>query len=81
MNRKIMIIGLALLTMGAVSCKKDYVCDCHIDYEGGHEEGHHSDEEIEINNASKSEAEEACEEQEGVFEMNSEVEHAHCELK
>ena len=81
MKKQVVIIGLALLTLGAVSCKKDYVCDCHIDYSGGHAAGDHGDFEYEYKGVKKSDAEESCKAQEELYEMNAEVDHAHCELK
>jgi hypothetical protein len=93
MKKKIMFVGLALLTLGAVSCKKDYVCDCHVDYaadhnhEGedhdhsGHESGNHADIEFEYSSVSKGDAEDMCAEQQSTFSADMEIEEVNCELK
>lgn len=78
MKKQFMIIGLALLTLGAVSCKKDYVCDCHIDYNDG---THHEDNEYPYENVSKDDAEEACDTQQGAYEAMPTVESVNCQLK
>jgi hypothetical protein len=81
MKKQIMILGLALLTLGVVSCKKDYVCDCHIDYQGGHEAGDHADIEFEYESVKKSDAEDMCDAQQALFNADPEVAKVNCELK
>lgn len=78
MKRKVLVLSLSLVAALAVSCKKDYVCDCHKDFNDGTP---HADVEIEFNNASKSDAEEGCEAQENVFRAMSNVEKVNCQLK
>lgn len=82
-----MFVGLALLTLGAVSCKKDYVCDCHVDYKAdqgeasGHESGDHKDIEFEYSKVSKSDAKEMCDAQQSTFIADMDIEEVDCELK
>lgn len=74
---KTLIVGLSLLTLGLTSCSKDFECHCHIDTV----DGQHIDDEREIKDSSKSDAETECGSIEttlGAVETNEEV---HCELK
>lgn len=78
MYKKIMLFGLAALTVGVMgSCKKDYVCDCHLD----DMDDNHTDEEVMIESAKKSEAEDACHDIEHEFEEMEMYKHADCQLK
>lgn len=78
MYKKIMLFGLAALTVGVMgSCKKDYVCDCHLD----DMDDNHTDEEVMIESAKKSEAEDACNDIEHEFEKMEMYKHADCQLK
>ena len=77
MKKNILILGLAVLTLGAfVSCDKDYVCDCHShDHDSGME-----DREYEFT-GSKSDAEEYCEGRESHLEDDHGYNDVHCQLK
>lgn len=78
MYKKMMLFGLAALTVGIMgSCKKDYVCDCHLD----DMDDNHSDEEVVIESAKKGEAEEDCIDIENNFEAMEMYKHADCQLK
>lgn len=77
MYKKIMLFGLAALTVGVMgSCKKDYVCDCHLD----DVDDNHTDEEVMIENASKGDAEEECNDIEHDFEEMELYVEADCSL-
>jgi hypothetical protein len=78
MNKKIMIVAALFLALGTVSCKKDYVCDCHVDYNDGTE---HGDIETEIKDTRKKDAEEKCEDIEHDLEKLPTIEKVECELK
>lgn len=78
MYKSVLLIGLAALTMGVmVSCKKDYVCDCHLDDANGN----HSDEEMMIEKAKESDAEEACKNFEVELEDSNMYSEVDCSLK
>lgn len=78
MYKKIMLFGLAILTVGVMgSCKKDYVCDCHLD----DMDDKHSDEEVVIESSKKGDAEDACSEIQGNFEAMETYKNADCQLK
>ena len=81
MKKRVFVLSLGVIAALAVSCKKDYVCDCHIDYEGGHQAGNHADVEFEYESVSKSDAEEMCDAQQATFNLDPEVEKVNCQLK
>jgi hypothetical protein len=78
MSKKIMIVAVLFLALGTVSCKKDYVCDCHIDYNDGTP---HGDMEYDIKDSKKKDADEACHDKEHDLEKLPNVEKVECELK
>lgn len=78
MNKRVLLVGLVVLTMGVMgSCKKDYVCDCHLD----DPDGNHSDEEMMIEKAKESDAEEACKNFEYELENSGMYSEVDCSLK
>lgn len=80
MKKITLILGLAVLTLGAVACKKDYSCDCT--YKEYHD-GHYHDEmtSTSIKDAKKDEAEASCEAQETSLKANPEHSEVSCKLK
>ena len=77
MNKKFIIVALAVVTFGAVGCRKDYECDCHIDTT----DGEHIDMEYEASSLKKSEAEDWCHDIEHNLEEVPSYEDVHCDLK
>lgn len=78
MKRKVVVLSLSLVGLLAVSCNKDYVCDCHIDFNDG---THHMDQEYEYESVSSSDAEEMCETREATYQAQENVEKVNCQLK
>lgn len=79
MKKSVIFFGLALLTLGAVSCKKDYVCDCHSHDD---EQPLSEDRKIrEYENVTKSEAEDMCADRERHLEEDHGYNDIHCDLK
>lgn len=77
--KRVLLGALVVSGMALVSCKKDYVCDCHYDIEvDGTEE--HVDEKFEYSGVRKKDAEDMCDTQEELF-LSQNLEHVHCQLK
>ncbi len=74
--KKIFVLA-AVSVFVLASCKKDYVCDCHVDYNDGTP---HEDIEYDIKGASKSDAEDACDNFESTLKINPIVEKVNCDL-
>lgn len=78
MNKKMFLVGMAALAIGLMSsCKKDYVCDCHLD----DMQGNHSDEEMMIEGSKEDDAEETCENFESELKNSGSYEEVDCSLK
>lgn len=74
---KFILIGFALAAFSLTSCKKDFICDCHIDTI----DDEHIDDETKIEDSKKSDAEESCEAIEKAFLASPENEKVNCDLK
>lgn len=74
--KKVFVLSLAFVALALTSCKKDYVCDCHID----DVDGNHIDQELDINGAKKGDAEKVCDDFEHQLEDNEMYEEADCQL-
>jgi len=80
MKKITLVLGFAVLTLGAVSCKKDYTCDCH--WEEAHDDHYdHEDAEFPMKNMKKKDAEAACDAQADVLKANPEHKDVSCKLK
>ena len=80
MKKITLILGLSVLILGAVSCKKDYTCDCN--WEEAHDDHHDPmSTQYPITDMKKKDAEAACEAQAETLKLNPEHHDVSCVLK
>ena len=78
--KKMIVFGAFALALGLVSCKKDFICDCH-GHEGGASELPESSKIREYESVKKDEAKEMCEAREIHLNEDHDYGEVHCEIK